>query len=594
MAHWKDVQAQAERDGVRGNDTYVEAGKHIKELADDTQAAKLEMSELNRQIGDTDNLIRLEKELSKLPDLLRDAGKVAKQALEDGLVTFLTDGVNEAESLEDALLDLAQTFLKTMQEFFAKQMVTTLMNALFGPYDTEGNGERNDLFKRATVSQDLDIKDENAKEHRIVYFSGADNEIVGGDIHYTDENAKATVKALKDEGIIARLDENGKGYSVPVSSDEASKWYTDYVKNTTVERGNQTLEDIKSEVSQNDNQEVVNAVQDSGNKITSTLMETNAKLDVIHGDLAQGNVEGQENNTEEQENNEKEQANQADENLEQKQQTQAVQSMEVPIEDIGVSTERTADNTESSSSSSGGVGTESGAEGGSVAPTGNYLKLSNEGFSKALEPINGFLNNSVFGDIFNGLEGMLGSAGAQLGGMVFGVKTLFDGDKKEKLLSMIFLELQLIYTTLQSATSVVGHATGGFIRGAGTSTSDSIPAMLSNGEYVISADSVRKYGTNFMNAVNDGTFTQIPLGVPKFADGGFVGDTVSEETARGMSSFAGQIANNVSTTTNMSVALVGNQDEAMEHFMKSPRAQRIMLDFSRKTAGFSNTLSRSF
>ena len=597
MAHWKDVQAQAERDGVRGNDAYVEAGKHIKELAEDTQAAKLEMSELNRQIGDTDNLIRLEKELSKLPDLLRDAGKVAKQSLEDGLVTFLTDGVNEAESLEDALLDLAQTFLKTMQEFFAKQMVTTLMNALFGPYDTEGNGERNDLFKRATVSQDLDIKDENAKEHRIVYFSGADNEIVGGDIHYTDENAKATVKALKDEGIIARLDENGKGYSVPVSSDEASKWYTDYVKNTTVEKGNQTLEGIKSEVSQNDNQEVVNAVQDSGNKITSTLAETNAKLAVIHGDLVQGNVEEQENNTEEQENNEKEQANQSDETFEQQQQTQAVQSMEAPMEDIDVSTERTADNTEgsgSSSSSSGGVGTESGAAGGSVAPTGNYLKLSNEGFSKALAPINGALNNSVFGDIFNGLEGMLGSAGAQLGGMVFGVKTLFDGDKKEKLLSMIFLELQLIYTTLQSATSVVGHATGGFIRGAGTSTSDSIPAMLSNGEYVISADSVRKYGTNFMNAVNDGTFTQIPLGVPKFADGGFVGDTVSEETARGMSSFAGQIANNVSTTTNMSVALVGNQDEAMEHFMKSPRAQRIMLDFSRKTARFSSTLSRSF
>ena len=597
MAHWKEVQAQAKRDGVEGNDTYVEAGKHIKELADDTQAAKLEMSELNRQIGDTDNLIRLEKELSKLPDLFRDAGKVAKQALEDGLVTFLTDGVNEAKSLGDALLDLAQTFLKTMQEFFAKQMVTTLMNALFGHYDTEGNGERNDLFKRATVSQDLDIKDENAKGHRIVYFSGADNEIVGGDIHYTDENAKATVKALKDEGVIARLDENGNGYSVPVSSDEASKWYTDYVKNTTVEKGNQTLEGIKSEVSQKDNQEVVNAVQDSGNKITSTLTETNAKLDVIHSDLAQGNVEEQENNTEEQEHHEEERANQADENFEQQQQTQAVQSMEAPIEDIDVSTERTADNTEgsnSSSSSSGGVGTESGAEGSSVAPMGNYLKLNNGGFSKTIQPISDFLNNSVFGDIFNGLEGMLGSAGAQLGGMVFGVKTLFDGDKKEKLLSMIFLELQLIYTTLQSATSVVGHATGGFIRGAGTSTSDSIPAMLSNGEYVISADSVRKYGTNFMNAVNDGTFTQIPLGVPKFADGGFVGDTVSEETARGMSSFAGQIANNVSTTTNMSVALVGNQDEAMEHFMKSPRAQRIMLDFSRKTARFSSTLSGRF
>ena len=598
IKEWTKIRDDAKLKGNENNNKYVEASNHIKELEDDSQAAKLAMSELDRQIGDTENIIRLEKELSKLPDLFRDAGKVAKQALEDGLVTFLTDGVNEAGSLKDALLDLAQTFLKTMQEFFAKQMVTTLMNALFGHYDTEGNGERNDLFKRATVPQEIETDNENVK--KVVYFSGADRDIVGGEWHYTDENAKATVKALKDEGIIARLDENGKGYSVPVSSDEASKWYTDYVKNTTVEKGNQTLDGIKSEVSQKDNQDVVNAVQDSGTKITSTLAETNAKLDVIHSDLVQGNVEEQENNTEEQENNEEEQANQADENFEQQQQTQAVQSMEAPIEDIDVSTERTADNTEgsgSSSSSSGGVGTESGAAGGSVAPMGNYLKLSNEGFSKALEPINGFLNNSVFGDIFNGLEGMLGSAGAQLGGMVFGVKTLFDGDKKEKLLSMIFLELQLIYTTLQasmSASTAAGHATGGFIRGAGTSTSDSIPAMLSNGEYVISADSVRKYGTNFMNAVNDGTFTQIPLGVPKFADGGFVGDTVSEETARGMSSFAGQIANNVSTTTNMSVALVGNQDEAMEHFMKSPRAQRIMLDFSRKTARFSSTLSGRF
>lgn len=585
IAHWKEVQAQAERDGVRGNDTYVEAGNHIKELAHDTQAAKLEMSELNRQIGDTDNLIRLEKELSKLPDLFRDAGNVAKQSLEDGLVTFLTDGVNEAGSLKDALLDLAKTFLKTMQEFFAKQMVTTMMNKLFGHYDTEGNGEHNDLFKRATVSQEIPTDDENVK--KIVYMSGADHEIVGGDIHYPDENAKATVKALEDEGIIARLDENGKGYSVPVSSDEASKWYTDYVKNTTVEKGNQTLEGIKSEISQNNNQELVSAVQDNGNKITSTLTDTNAKLDVIHNDLAQRNVEEQENNTEEQ-------ANQINENFEEQQQTQAVQSMESPIEDIDISAERTANNTEggySSSSSSSGFGAESGAKGNSVAPMGSYLKLSNEGFSKVLAPINGFLNNSVFGDIFNGLEGILGSAAAQLGGMIYSVKTLFHGDTKEKLLSMIFLELQLIYTTLQSATSVVGHATGGFIRGAGTSTSDSIPAMLSNGEFVIKASSVRKYGTGFLNAVNNGNFSKLHMPIARFADGGsVVYNNASESTARGMKDFATALGTQVSTNTNFNIALVGNQQEAMEHFMRSSKGQRVMLDFSKNNARFSSSI----
>lgn len=585
IAHWKEVQAQAERDGVRGNDTYVEAGNHIKELAHDTQAAKLEMSELNRQIGDTDNSIRLEKELSKLPDLFRDAGKVAKQSLEDGLVTFLTDGVNEADSLKDALLDLAKTFLKTMQEFFAKQMVTTMMNKLFGHYDTEGSGERNDLFKRATVSQEIPADDENVK--KIVYMSGADHEIVGGDIHYTDENAKATVKSLKDEGITARLDENGKGYSVPVSSDEASKWYTDYVKNTTVERGNKSLEDIKSEISQNDNQELVSAIQDNGNKITSTLTDTNAKLDVIHNDLAQRNVEEQENNAEVQ-------ANQINETFEEQQQTQAVQSMESPIEDIDINTGITANNTEgnySSSSSAGGVGTESGAKGSSVAPMGSYLKLSNEGFSKVLAPINGFLNNSVFGDIFNGLEGMLGSAAAQLGGMIYSVKTLFHGDTKEKLLSMIFLELQLIYTTLQSATSVVGHATGGFIRGAGTSTSDSIPAMLSNGEFVVKASAVRKYGIGFLNAVNNGNFAQLNIPVAHFADGGSVAySNASESTARGMKDFATSIGTQVSTNTNFNIALVGNQQEAMEQFMRSNKGQRVMLDFSKNNARFSSSI----
>ena len=583
IAHWKEVQAQAERDGVRGNDTYVEAGNHIKELAHDTQAAKLEMSELNRQIGDTDNLIRLEKELSKLPDLFRDAGNVAKQSLEDGLVTFLTDGVNEAGSLKDALLDLAKTFLKTMQEFFAKQMVTTMMNKLFGHYDTEGSGERNDLFKRATVSQEIPVDDENVK--KIVYMSGADHEIVGGDIHYTDENAKATVKSLKDEGITARLDENGKGYSVPVPSDEASKWYTDYVKNTTVEQGNQILEYIKSEISQNNNQELVSAIQDNGNKITSTLTETNAKLDVIHRDLAQRNIEEQENNTEEQ-------ANQINENFEGQQQTQAVQSMESPVEDIDFNTTRAANNTEggySSSSSSSGFGAEYGAKGNSVAPMGSYLKLSNEGFSKVLAPINGFLNNSVFGDIFNGLEGILGSAAAQLGGMIYSVKTLFHGDTKEKLLSMIFLELQLIYTTLQSATSVVGHATGGFIRGAGTSTSDSIPAMLSNGEFVVKASAVRKYGTGFLNAVNNGNFTKLRMPIARFADGGSVVREASDSTSRGIESFANNIGTNISNTNNISIGLVRDDDAIIANFLHSSKGQKYLLDFNRKNARIINT-----
>ena len=53
-------------------------------------------------------------------------------------------------------------------------------------------------------------------------------------------------------------------------------------------------------------------------------------------------------------------------------------------------------------------------------------------------------------------------------------------------------------------------ADGGHIRGAGTGTSDSIPAYLSNGEYVIKEKAVRKYGVDTFDALN----------AEKFADGG--------------------------------------------------------------------------
>lgn len=55
-------------------------------------------------------------------------------------------------------------------------------------------------------------------------------------------------------------------------------------------------------------------------------------------------------------------------------------------------------------------------------------------------------------------------------------------------------------------------ATGGYIAGPGTSTSDSIPAYLSNGEYVVKAAAVGKYGKNFFDQING----------MRFASGGYV------------------------------------------------------------------------
>lgn len=68
-------------------------------------------------------------------------------------------------------------------------------------------------------------------------------------------------------------------------------------------------------------------------------------------------------------------------------------------------------------------------------------------------------------------------------------------------------------------------ATGGYISGPGTGTSDSIPAYLSNGEYVINAAAVRKLGRRHLDMLNRG----IPI--PRFADGGMVGTVASLDTS---------------------------------------------------------------
>ncbi|MDI3489495.1 MAG: hypothetical protein PWP11_772 [Thauera sp.] len=59
-------------------------------------------------------------------------------------------------------------------------------------------------------------------------------------------------------------------------------------------------------------------------------------------------------------------------------------------------------------------------------------------------------------------------------------------------------------------------ATGGLIRGRGTGTSDSILARLSNGEYVIRAAAVQRYGVDFFERIN--------AMLPKYATGGLVGN----------------------------------------------------------------------
>lgn len=77
-----------------------------------------------------------------------------------------------------------------------------------------------------------------------------------------------------------------------------------------------------------------------------------------------------------------------------------------------------------------------------------------------------------------------------------------------------------------SSSRPVGYATGGQVAGPGTGTSDSILARLSNGEFVMQAAAVNRYGSGFMAAINN-------MALPKFASGGPVGDSSAPAAALG-------------------------------------------------------------
>ncbi|WP_157038064.1 MULTISPECIES: phage tail tip lysozyme [Chelativorans] len=87
---------------------------------------------------------------------------------------------------------------------------------------------------------------------------------------------------------------------------------------------------------------------------------------------------------------------------------------------------------------------------------------------------------------------------------------------------------------------LLGFSGGGKVSGPGTGTSDSIPARLSDGEFVVKASEARKHGA-LLEAINSGR-------VASFAEGGHVGSTTG--LARSIAStnnttFAPSIAINV-------------------------------------------------
>ena len=108
----------------------------------------------------------------------------------------------------------------------------------------------------------------------------------------------------------------------------------------------------------------------------------------------------------------------------------------------------------------------------------------------------------------SGAQGIIDS----ISGMVDRVKQKFN-DLKNSLPS-----ISLPSFGFAAGGLVRGYASGGKVHGPGSGTSDSVPAMLSNGEYVVSAGAVNRVGVGTLNAINNGQTSGFGGGVGATAD----------------------------------------------------------------------------
>lgn len=80
----------------------------------------------------------------------------------------------------------------------------------------------------------------------------------------------------------------------------------------------------------------------------------------------------------------------------------------------------------------------------------------------------------------------------------------------------------------------VRAAGGGKIIGPGTGTSDSVPAMLSNGEFVVNAHAAQGVGYDFLHAINSGAQSFMRMGgIVRMALGGLAGSLAPQRFASG-------------------------------------------------------------
>jgi len=522
--------------------------KETKDLGKATGETLTAIADVQERLLKNRWALQQAEDLSKFKTSLEEANDVFKQALEDGLVDFMTDGVNAVlegtKTIGEAFRELAVSILKTMQQFFAKKLIENLMNKLY-PMD--------DDIKRITDTANWQPKDLLKNPQ--------------GEQTYKEQMDNPVLKPYMKEGYIIK--------NVPSDTTYGPIREPEYEAINPADALAQQLQKTSNSLGQFDS------------ALWKFIDEANGKTIYPNEDVSQTKAETSANNL-----------SVAMDNAA----TATTNNATTTAVNIATTEVNSNANTQATTTIQQKDSTErlniSATENDTDALNRHASALSNDTAPQVqTEGVDSVSGSGVDGGAgmqspgsFKGnfLTSLMGSDFMQLAGGLFAVKTLFSGDTKEKLLSAIFIELQLMYVELiklssNLLTGLFGYASGGYISGPGTGTSDSIPAMLSNGEFVVKANAVKKYGTNFLNAVNDGTFATIK---PRhhYASGGLVTETAREATSTVVTELGRGIGTNINNEAHFNLVMASNQEDAMKAFMRSPEGQRIYLDMARKYA----------
>ena len=139
----------------------------------------------------------------------------------------------------------------------------------------------------------------------------------------------------------------------------------------------------------------------------------------------------------------------------------------------------------------------------------------------------------------------------------------------------IISEAMIAAAGANAGSSAFGAAaTGGYISGPGSSTSDSIPARLSNGEFVVNAASVKKYGVDYLHAINTGR-------AHHYSSGGLVSNVSSPKAPKYDENSTSRTANQSQSAPVIQQTLVLDSGEMMKSGISSVAGSRAMMTWIR-------------